>query len=420
MTDDEPPAEINTGLPATGLPQPQIGALGGRAAARRARFRRMSRLPLLSPRQWLRRLVFWFGAILVALLAILFARAADEASRLFHQAVDGRSLLVLLLAPAGITLAVLLTRTVFPGAQGSGIPQTIAALHMHETAAMDQVLSLKVAVGKVALTLLGLLSGASIGREGPTVQVSAAVMHGLGRMLRLPRLDLQRGLVLAGGAAGVSAAFNTPIAGIVFAIEELAHSFEARTSGVVLGAVILAGITTLALAGNYSYFGVISVELNIGMGWIAVALCAAAGGVAGGAFSQVLVSAARGVPGAAGRWLVRHPLLFAAGCGLALALLGLLSGGTTYGTGYAEASSMLQGQSHLPALYPVYKLLATLVSYLSGIPAASSRRHSRWGPRWATGSRCCCHRRRRGRWCCWAWWDISPASPRRRSPRRSS
>jgi H+/Cl- antiporter ClcA len=135
-----------------------------------------------------------------------------------------------------------------------------------------------------------------------------------------------------------------------------------------LGAVILAGITTLALAGNYSYFGVISVDLNFGAGWLAVAVCALAGGLAGGAFSQVLITAARGLPGAAGRWLIRHPLLFAACCGLTLAIVGVLSGNTTYGTGYAQASSMLRADSQLPAMYPLLKLLATLVSYLSGIP----------------------------------------------------
>ena len=69
----------------------------------------------------------------------------------------------------------------FPGAEGSGIPQTIAALSLPTEAGRDRVLSLRMAVGKVALTLLGLASGASVGREGPTVQVGASIMHALGR-----------------------------------------------------------------------------------------------------------------------------------------------------------------------------------------------------------------------------------------------
>jgi H+/Cl- antiporter ClcA len=332
------------------------------------RLRHAKRMPLLSPRLWRRRVLTWVGAILVALVAIGFARLADVAMGGFEHVLAGRKFLILALAPAGLALSVWLTRRVFPGAQGSGIPQTIAALHMTDAKSIDAVLSLRVAGGKILLTLLGLFCGASIGREGPTVQVGAALMHALGGVLRLPRDDLRRGLVLAGGAAGVAAAFNTPLAGIVFAIEELSHSFESRTSGTVLTAVILAGITTLALAGNYTYFGSSPAELNLGAGWIAVALCALTGGLAGGIFSSALVTAARGLPGLAGRFPMRHPIAFAALCGVVLAVLGLVSGGTTYGTGYAQARGVVEGTATLPPFFPVMKLLATVVSYLSGIP----------------------------------------------------
>ncbi|MBN8890141.1 MAG: chloride channel protein [Rhodospirillales bacterium] len=335
---------------------------------RAARLRRITRLPLLSPRQWKRRLVYWCGAIIVAAIAILFARAADVAQGLFTAALHGHAALALLIVPAGLAVSVVLTRRVFPGAQGSGIPQTIAALHMHDPRAIDGVLSMRVAIGKIGLTLLGLASGASIGREGPTVQIGAAVMHALGKLLQLPRIEMQRALVLAGGAAGVAAAFNTPVAGIVFAIEELSHSFEARTSGTVLTAVILAGITTVAFAGNYSYFGMISAQLDFGASWVAIALCALAGGVLGGVFSQLLVSASRGLPGRAGRFVMEHPAAFAVLCGLVLAAIGIASGGSTYGTGYVQARSLVEGTSHLAWSFAPLKLLATLVSYLSGIP----------------------------------------------------
>ena len=332
----------------------------------RRRLRRMA--PLLSRRLWLGRAVTWGGAVAVSLAALLFARGADAAQAALLWLLHGRPLAALALTPAGLALSVWLTRRFFPGAQGSGIPQTIAALHMTDRRAIDAVLSLRIAVGKAILTLLGLACGASIGREGPTVQVGAAAMHALGRALRLPRHDMRRGLVLAGGAAGVAAAFNTPLAGIVFAIEELSHSFEARTSGTVLTAVILAGITTLALAGNYTYFGATPAELDFGAGWAAVALCGVAGGLAGGVFSAALIAAARGLPGRAGRLLMRHPIGFAVLCGVVLAGIGLLSGGSTYGTGYAQARGVVEGAARLPPLYPVLKLLATVVSYLSGMP----------------------------------------------------
>jgi H+/Cl- antiporter ClcA len=325
-------------------------------------------LLLLSPRLWGRNLATWLGAIAVALVALGFARAADAAQDLFAWLLAGRPLGILLLAPAGLALSAWLTRRVFPGAQGSGIPQTMAALKLADPGMVNVVLSLRIAAGKILLTLLGLAAGASIGREGPTVQVGAAMMHTLGRRIAPRRLDLQRGLILAGGAAGIAAAFNTPLAGVVFAIEELSHSFESRTSGVVLTAVILAGITTLALAGNYTYFGATQAELDLGAGWIAVALCALSGGLAGGAFSATLVAASRGLPGRAGRLLMRHPVGFAALCGLALALLGLASDGATFGTGYAQARGLVERTASLPPLFALEKLLATLISYLSGIP----------------------------------------------------
>ena len=78
--------------------------------------------------------------------------------------------------------------------------------------------------------MFGLLCGASIGREGPTVQVGAAIMGYIGR--KAP-IVYQQNLLLAGAAAGIAAAFNTPLAGIVFGIEELSRSFEAKASGLV-------------------------------------------------------------------------------------------------------------------------------------------------------------------------------------------
>jgi H+/Cl- antiporter ClcA len=337
-------------------------------SGRVARLRRVVRLPLVSPRLWLRRLVFWIGAVLVAAVAIGFAQAANYAAALFVGVETGRPWLAFIIAPVGLMFCFMLTQRVFPGAQGSGIPQTIAALHMHDPRKVDRVLSLRIAAGKIALTLLGLASGASIGREGPTVQVGAAIMHALGQLLRLPRIELRRALVLAGGAAGVSAAFNTPLAGIVFAIEELSHSFEARTSGTVFTAVIIAGATTLGLVGNYTYFGQTSAELANGPAWIAVVLCSLIGGVAGGLFSRLLVLAAHGLPGRAGALVMRSPVGFAALCGLLLAVLGTLSHGQTYGTGYEQARSLIEGHAILSPLYALLKLAATVVSYVSGIP----------------------------------------------------
>ena len=305
---------------------------------------------------------------MVALTAIGFAALADLGTVLFVNFQAPRPWVAFIVCPAGLVASYFLTRHVFPGAQGSGIPQVIAAQHMTNRDAIARVLSLRIAAGKFVLTLLGLFCGASIGREGPTVQIGAAIMHTLGRLLRLPQQELERALMLAGGAAGVAAAFNTPLAGVVFAIEELSPSFEARTSGTVLTAVIIAGITTLALMGNYTYFGHTSAELDFGRSWVAVVMCGVAGGLSGGLFSTALIRFAYGLPGRAGRALVRYPVAFVVLCGLALAAIGVVSDGQTYGTGYEQARHMVEGSHLMPASYIVLKSAATVISYISGIP----------------------------------------------------
>jgi H+/Cl- antiporter ClcA len=325
---------------------------------------RRSRHLWVSRRLWRQRLVFWSGGLATGGAAVLLAVAADYAQAWFRAAIAVSPYLALLITPAGLALSVYLTSRFFPGSQGSGIPQAIAARRLRDPIARTRLLSARLALGKILLTLLGLLTGASAGREGPTVQVGAALMHAAGSVAGRH----YRGLILAGGAAGVAAAFNTPLAGIVFAIEEMSRSFEQRTSGLVLTTVIIAGLVSLALIGDYTYFGHSAALLQRPIDWLAVPLCGVAGGVAGGLFSLGVVAMSRGLPGAVGRWIKAHPIAFAALCGVLVALAGLASGGAVYGTGYIEAKRLLEGAGGVPQSFGVLKFLATLLSTVSGIP----------------------------------------------------
>jgi H+/Cl- antiporter ClcA len=327
---------------------------------------RRSQHLLLSRPLWNRRLWFLGGAFLVGSASIAFALGASWANGIFQGLLAWNRALPLLLTPLAFAAIAWCTQRFFPGAQGSGIPQTIAALSA-SAPVRARLLSPKIALGKVGLTIAGLLAGASIGREGPTVQIGAALMYSLSRSKFFPYERMHRGLILAGGAAGVAAAFNAPLAGVVFAIEEMSRSFEHRTVGIVITAVIVAGVISLAVLGDYAYFGRTSTSIDLALGWKAVLACGLLGGLAGGGFSRLLIWISTALPPRLVRLGRLGSIGFAAACGLLLALLGLVSGGTVYGTGYDEARGLLVGHSSGYS-YGVLKLAATLVSYASGIP----------------------------------------------------
>lgn len=315
-------------------------------------------------RRWQRRLIFTGGALAVGLAGVGLAYAADGAQHAFHQLLHHYPYAPFLVTPLGFGLIVWITNRYFPNTQGSGIPQAIAARALKTSEERSRFVSLRAAIGKILMTLLGLLVGASIGREGPTVQVGASLMFEIGRLT--PKR--QPGLILAGAAAGVAAAFNTPLAGIVFAIEEISRSFEVRTSGLIIGAVILAGITSLALFGDYTYFGSTAAMLGPFTDWLAVPICGALGGFLGGCFSRILIIVAHGLPGRAGAWIKGNPVLFAVACGLCVAICGYFSGGDIFGTGYAQARPLVHGADHLGWAFTPLKFIANALSAISGLP----------------------------------------------------
>ncbi len=329
----------------------------------------MRRIKVMSGKRgsWRARAVFWIGALAIGIISVIFAKAADWADKTFHSVTTSSEwsfLLPLIITPAGFALSAWLAFIYFPNSQGSGIPQAIAARHFKTPEYRGRLLSFKLAMGKIALTVLGLLSGASIGREGPTVQVGASFML---QSARLGRVLHAKGLILAGSAAGIAAAFNTPLAGIVFAIEEMSRNFQIRANGAILTAVILSGLASLALEGNYTYFGETEEVIEGIREWSLVPLCGIGGGVLGAVFSSWALWLTIRVK----RWCLTAPakrlLIVSASCGLGVAIIGIISGGATFGTGYEQARGALEGEA-LPPFFFLGKLAATFLSMMSGIP----------------------------------------------------
>jgi H+/Cl- antiporter ClcA len=347
------------------------------SADRAPDFWRNLRQELVTGRQWVDRAVVLAYAVATGLVVVGFTLLSEAASEAF---VHGRGAdgpfghwgmwLALAWTPA-LTVAVLwVTRRLAPAALGSGIPQVVAALDDGvDEQRRGGLVSLRVSLHKIWLVSGGLLAGLSIGREGPTVQVGAGVMLHARRWLSPGSGIDAHDLMVAGAAAGIAAAFNTPLGGIIFALEQLSRRRSLTHSSLVIISIVTAGLVAVAFFGNVTYFGRLAVQrLDWGLFGPGL-LVALVTGLAGGLFSRLIVVSMQGLPDRFSRWRREHPLRFAAGCAFGVALIGLVTQGATAGAGAATTRELLEGQSDLPAVYTVLKFCATWLSAWTGVPA---------------------------------------------------
>lgn len=312
------------------------------------------------------------GSTLVALTALGFAKAADWALAQNALLVRQYPWFAWTALPLGLMLIVWLTRRFAPYTAGSGIPQVIASLSVPYGSPKKHALGFRQTLYKIPLTFLGMLAGASIGREGPSVQVGAAVMASWGRWCKKRNLAFkglqENDLMAAGAAGGLAAAFNAPLAGVVFAIEELGRGVMLRWERQIFIGILAAGFVQVAIEGNNPHFrSFYGVEMKNILMW--ALLTALVCGICGGVFARLLYKgAAATAPKRWRGWIERHPVLTAGLLGLLLAALGTLTHGETYGTGYEAASAALRGQYEAQPLSALAKWLATVFSYWAGIP----------------------------------------------------
>ena len=320
-------------------------------------------------RQWLARLIVLAYAAAAGLSVVAFSKLCDLAQRGFSSVLALHPWTPLVWTTACTAGVVWLTRRFAPAAAGSGIPQVMATLDPAvPPATRATFVSLRLSVAKAVLTAGSLLGGLASGREGPSVQIAAGVMQHARRWLPPHPGISEHGLLVAGGAAGIAAAFNAPLAGVMFAIEELASRLEQRSSGLIIAAIVLSGLMGVSFFGNATYFGVIDVPpLHYSMWWPALLLVLATGGL-GGMFARLLHASITGSGDRLSRWRAAHPVAFAAACGLAAGAIGIASHGATFGSGYGYTRSLLAGHLDVPLLYVTLRVVATWLAVWSGVP----------------------------------------------------
>ena len=311
---------------------------------------------------------FWVASLLTGLMAVGYEKVFGWAEQVSFAWLARAPGLAFGLTPAAFGLSWLLVNRLAPAARGSGIPQVMAGIELSNPAQhrhTDYLLSLRVAAVKVLSSVVLLLGGGVIGREGPTIQVSAAIFRAINRLQPAgwPQLSRQIALV-TGGAAGLAAAFNTPLGGIVFVVEELTQIHLSQFRMAVFTAVIIAGLTAQEFLGPYLYLGYPKVGSPGGWVLAGVAGVAIICGLAGALFAKslLLLNAYRKrftTLAAQAGWVL--------GCGLALGALAYFVGVDGVGTGKPIINRLLFQNNGLTPwyLFPV-RFAGMALSYSSG------------------------------------------------------
>jgi CIC family chloride channel protein len=294
--------------------------------------------------------------ILAGLAAVLFTVAIEQTSHRLFGLAPSRVRLFAIPPLMSIVTGFLLAK-VFPDVRGSGVPQTEAAYHLS-----DGVIPARVPLGKFLTGVLCIGSGHSMGREGPSVQIGAGLASVIGRWLRLPPQRVQE-LVPVGAAGALAAAFNTPVAAVLFALEEIIGDMNATLIGSTVVASVAAVIVERSILGNEPLFHVPTYRLVHPAELVAYAALGILGGAVSVLFSKLLL------------WLrggfLRLPAwskAFQPAIGGIVIGAVLVYSPAIMGVGYEYVDQALNGGLLLKtmAILCFLKLGATIVSYASG------------------------------------------------------
>jgi chloride channel protein, CIC family len=293
---------------------------------------------------------------LVGLMAVAFILLTERVGMRLYPPGGAAWHRVLIPVVGSLLMGYLLYRY-FPDARGSGIPQTKAALYAREGRITAATM-----FGKFFCTSATLASGIPLGREGPTVQVGAGIASVLGRHLGL-RPEKVKALIPVAAAAAIAAAFNTPLAAVLFALEEIVGDLHAP----VLGSVVLAAATSWGvlrlLLGNDPLFKVPQYQLVNPWEFAIYAVLGVAGGLLSVAFTKLLLGMRERFLKFPRKTLPFQPVIG----GVLVGLMGWFVP-QVMGVGYEHVGAVLNGGMalRLMVLLLVLKLFAVTTSYASG------------------------------------------------------
>jgi len=218
----------------------------------------------LEIRPQLQGMPYWTAAAIVGLVAVIYSGTFTSAIAVAKAVFLANPYYLFIVSPVCFFLATWIVERFAPPAGGTGVPKVVHALGYDpdtQKSEIDSYLNLRVAVVVAASSILCVLGAGSLGREGPMVHMAACMFYFTGRQFdRLWPYTEHRSWIVAGGAAGVAAAFNAPLAGVVFVLEELAQKQFHQFKTVVISAAIIGGMVSQWLSGKYLFFSYPAVE----------------------------------------------------------------------------------------------------------------------------------------------------------------
>jgi len=316
----------------------------------------------------LQALPFWIGSLVTGLVAVgyakLFAVAEKGTAYIFHHG----AWLFFLITPFCFLLSWWLVKKYSPYARGSGIPQVMAAIELanpKEHHKINKLLSLRVVVVKIVSSLVMVVGGGVIGREGPTIQIAGSIFRKINEWLPAwwPKVS-KRNMIMTGAAAGLAAAFNTPLGGIVFAVEELTKTHISYFKTALFTAVIIAGLTAQAILGPYLYLGYPDVQHLSSWMFLILVPVAIITGLCGSAMAKLIL----GVFKWKSRFKYKYsPVFFAIIAGLILATLAYFINENVFGSGKEIMNQTLfTADKHVSWYTPFLRIFGPIISFTSG------------------------------------------------------
>ncbi|MFN8291431.1 MAG: chloride channel protein [Chitinophagaceae bacterium] len=319
-------------------------------------------------RNFLQALPLWVASLIVGLAAVLFARLffwAEEGSRYVYHQWGGWLFLV---TPACFILAWYLVRRMAPFASGSGIPQVMAAIQLEKPGTEKKVgrlLSLRIILVKMMSSLVMVLGGGAIGREGPTIQIAGSIFRQTNRLLPRWWPKITAGsMIMTGSAAGLAAAFNTPLGGVVFAVEELTRTHISHFKTALFTAVIIAGLAAQGILGPYLYLGYPDLGGLSGNIFLLVLVVAVLSGLAGSIMCRIIFRIIRW------RNTFRSDykmVLYVTACALVMAALAVFTDHRVMGSGKdLMQQSLFTGDKHCAWYVPGLRFIGPVFSFTTG------------------------------------------------------